>query len=270
MAITKLALNGVEYEIGNRVVTEGPQLYEGRELTEYSWAQLKEKCATGNYSDLRIGDYKILDLTSGEQVKAQIAGIDTYRGTYSGLVGHHIDWISKDCLSTSYPWNDDTSSGMNNGTAEENKPYIASTLYQKLTTDVYDILPSDLKSNLKEKFVLCENRYSESGVISDSTKGSIVSVGYVWIPSEYEVFGSIILGTNKWSAGGAVQYPIFSGSWSHRLKGIGNNGSAGDWWLMNPMGGAFNSSLVVSKDGFVDNISVSENKYIPLCFRIAE
>lgn len=269
MAITKLALNGVEYDIGNRVVTEGPQLYEGRELTEYTWTQLREKCTTGNYSDLRIGDYKTIELTNGETVKVQIAGIDTYKGTYSGMISHHIDWISKDCLATSYAWNDESSSGMNNGTSDENKPYLASSIYQTLNNDIYNILPADLRNSLTEKFILCENRYSNSGILSDSTKGTIVSVGYVWLPSEYEVFGSIVMGTNKWSAGGAVQYPIFNGSWSHRLKGIGNEGSAGDWWLMNPMGGAFNSSLVVSKEGYVDNVSVTENKYVPLCFRIA-
>ena len=117
MAITKLLLNGVEYDIGNiyEIKTEGPQLYEGRELSEYTWAQLKTKCQNADFSDLRVGDYKTITLTGGEVVKMQIAGIDTYYKTTDQQLGHHIDWISVDCLNDYVQWNTTNNNNGNPG-----------------------------------------------------------------------------------------------------------------------------------------------------------
>ena len=278
MAITKLLLNGVEYDIGNiyEIKTEGPQLYEGRELSEYTWAQLKTKCQNADFSDLRVGDYKTITLTDGEVVKMQIAGIDTYykSGVPSNrdFIPHHIDWISIDCLyNKSFSWNNTDN---NNGNSTSPCPWLASDICSGLNNKIYPTLPADVRAVIKNKKTKLEVRYSSSGKLTDSTRLDWKEMGNLWLPSEYEVFGSIIFGTKVYSQGQAVQYPLFANSCIHRIKRTGseqqdaNNG----WWLATVASGNSTNCCYVTPEGDVstiDSLGRYANLKIPVCFRIA-
>lgn len=269
MAITKLLLNGVEYDIGNiyEIKTEGPQLYEGRELSEYTWAQLKTKCTNIDFDDLRVGDYKTISLTGGEIVKMQIAGIDTYFNTTDQPVPHHIDWISKDCLTDYVQWN---TSNNNNGNGSEACPYLVSNVYTYLNNTIYPKLPADVKAVIKNKRSLLEQRYSGSGALTDSTGWAWKDMGNLWLPFEYEVFGSIVWGTKGYSQGQAVQYPLFANSYKHRIKGKGNGGSRCDWWLSTVHSGNSTYCCSVSYGGYAYYYAASHTYVgVPVCFRIS-
>lgn len=267
MAITKLVLNGVEYPIGNLITVEGPQLYEGRELSEYTWSQIKTKIKNADFEDLRVGDYKTITLTGGEVVKMQIAGIDTYYGTTDQQpLRHHIDWISKDCLTDYVQWN---TANNNNGSADTPYPYLVSNVYNYLNNTIYPKLPSDVQAVISEKRTLLETRYSASGALTDSTSWEWQNLGKLWLPSEYEVFGSVVWGTKGYSQQQAVQYPLFANSYKHRNKGKGNGGGRCGWWLSTVSSGESTTCCRVSANGHA-NYSHTSLTYVgvPVCFRI--
>ena len=269
MAITKLLLNGVEYDIGNiyEIITEGPQLYEGRELSEYTWAQLETKCQNADFSDLRVCDYKIIVLTDGEVVKMQIAGIDTYYKTTNQNQPHHIDWISVDCLKDYVQWN---TTDNNNGDATNAYPYLISNVKKYLNDTIYPKLPADVKAVIKNKRTLLESRYSTNGTLTSSNGWSWQDMGKLWLPHEYEVFGSVIWGTKGYSQGQAVQYPLFANSNKHRIKGKGNGGKVCHWWLATTDSGNSTRCCNVSGTGY-DDYDLTSNTAIgvPVCFRIS-
>lgn len=267
MAITKLVLNGVEYPIGNLITVEGPQLYEGRELSEYTWSQIKTKIQNADFEDLRVGDYKTITLTDGEVVKMQIAGIDTYYRTIDEQLGHHIDWISKDCLTDPVQWN---TTSNNNGNADNPCPYEISNVKKYLNETIYPKLPSDVQAVISNKRTLMEERYSASGALTDSTSCRWLNLGKLWLPNEYEVFGSIIWGTKGLSQGHAVQYPLFANSYKHRIKGQGNDGDRCHWWLSTVYSGNSTDCCLVSAIGSADNYyAFGSYLVVPVCFRIA-
>ena len=267
MAITKLVLNGVEYPIGNLITVEGPQLYEGRELSEYTWSQIKTKIQNADFEDLRVGDYKTITLTGGEVVKMQIAGIDTYYRTTDQQLGHHIDWISKDCLTDYVQWN---TTNNNNGNADNAHPYLVSNVYNYLNNTIYPKLPSDVQAVISEKRTLLETRYSASGALTDSTSWAWQSLDKLWLPNEYEVFGSIVWGTKGWSQGQAVQYPLFANSYKHRIKGKGNGGGRCAWWLSTVYSGNSTACCYVNSHGIASGHNASHTHVgVPVCFRIA-
>ena len=49
----------------------------GKELKD-DWATLKTRAQKGDFDGIHIGDYKTINLTGGEVVIAEVAGIDTY------------------------------------------------------------------------------------------------------------------------------------------------------------------------------------------------
>lgn len=268
MAITKLVLNGTEYEIGNLVNTTGPMLYDGIELEDYTWADIQTMCDNGDFENLREGDYKTIKLTAGETVVMQIAGIDTYYKTTDVSLGHHIDWISKDCLSTTQQWN---TSNNNNGNGDTTSayPYMVSNIYTVLNSTIYPTLPSDVRAVIFNKKTLMEQRYSSSSPLTDSTTWGWQDIGQIWLPSEYEVFGAQVWGTKGYGVTQAVQYPLFANSFYHRIKGQGDGGPRCTWWLSTVRSGTSTYCCHVSNNGNAGGSTASTSLGVPVCFRIA-
>ena len=120
------------------------------------------------------------------------------------------------------------------------------------------------------KRFLLESRYSASGKLNDSTSWAWADLGKLWIPSEYEVFGSCIWSTDPWGSGQAVQYPIFANNWKNRIKGAGDGGSRASWWLLSVCAGNSTHACRVSYNGVADYYSCTTALRVPVCFRITE
>ena len=161
----------------------------------------------------------------------ELAGISTYYNTGDTAIGHHLDFISRDCLAGYKKMNN---TGTNNGNATVKNPWLASALYQTLnneSTGVYATLPADLKSHILNKRTLVEERYSAGGAVSANTSWSWQNIGKLWLPNEIEVFGSNIWSEQGYGSGQSIQYPIFKlGGYKHILKGNGKDGSRCYWW----------------------------------------
>lgn len=259
------SMNDLENRVNNAFeATTQNHLYAGVEL-DFTWAQLQAKAQAGDFSGLNVGDYKTITM-NGKTVRMQIAGMDTYYKTTDQQLGHHIDFISKDCFPTTVQWN---TTNNNNGTADQANPYLASNLYTWLNETLYGYLPSDVTAVIAEKRMLLESRYSASGALTDSTSWAWGSMGKLWVPTEYEVFGAVICGTPKWSAGHAVQYPIFANSWLNRIKGAGDDGSRCSWWLCTANSGYSTDACLVGGYGFATSSYTSSSNCVPVCFRLA-
>ncbi len=238
------------------------------EISGYSdvWAWIKARITAVNWDGLMIGDYIPFQM-NGQTVKAQIAGIDTYYGVMDQTVGHHIDFISRNCFNSTMKWN---TTNTNQGTASENSPWLASNAYSVLNTTWYNYLPAALKSVIVEKRFLIENRYSSSGAITASNGWKWANIGKLWLPSVYEIAGSNVWGTQGYSEGHAVQYPIFANSWQYRRKGAGNGGGRCDWWTLTPSGVSSAEVCYVGNNGFVYYSGAAGYEFRePVCFRIS-
>jgi hypothetical protein len=237
------------------------------EIAKFSdvWAWIKDRITNNNVYDLNVRDYIEWTL-NGETIKSQIAGINTYRRTTDKELGWHIDFISKDCYSQTIAWN---TSATNNGTSNDSYPYTASNLYKYLNETLYPNLPTELKNVILNKRMLMEQRYSSSGTLTDSTSFGWKDIGALWVPTEYEVFGSQIWSTKGYGAGQAVQYPIFANSYESRVKGSGNGGGRCFWWLASAYSGDSARVCLVYDYGYATYDSAYYTLRVPVCFRIA-
>lgn len=200
-------------------------------------------------------------------------------------LGHHIDFISRDCLqnnpSGKFVWNETND---NNGTADVKSPWLASKLYQTLndaTNGVITTLPEDLQAVILEKRGWLEERYSAGGKVNYDTGGSWQNVGKLWTPTEVEVFGTAHRSDIGDPSGGFVafgtfggslnmQYPIFMSGNKHIIKGDGNGGSRVGWWELPVCRGSSTQCCYVSYDGAASGNSASYPRIaVPLCFRVA-
>lgn len=240
----------------------------GKELTE-SWADLQARIKAGDFSGIHIGDYKTITLTTGETVVMEVAGIDQYYKCGDTAIGHHIDFISRDCLAGAKLFND---TNTNNGTEAEPSTWRASKLFQTLNVDVYATLPAELKAAIIQKRALLASRYSSAGELTEDSGWAWNDMGNLWIPTEVEVWG-----TTHWSQPGFgsgnggcnLQYPIFMGGAKHIIKGDGNGGSRCVWWEASASRGYASSVCFVSGVGYAScYVATHALVRAPLCFRI--
>ena len=276
-------------------------VYEGEDLTikyadeiaKYSdeWAWIKARIKAANFKGLRIHDYIPITCTNGKVLRAEIAGIDTYYHNGSLEVGHHIDFISKECWDVTVQYN---KVNINNGTADQVVPFMASNLKKFLmseagpvpnsTTDmsvttevdytndgIWHFLPDKLKNVIVEKNFFKVNRYTAGSIrTTDNTDWGWFNLSKLWLPTEKEVYGDSIYEGNASSYGiFGKQYPCFIGH--SRFKGIvGNINARCNWWLLSPYSGGSSAFCHVHSYGYASSTSAS-NAYIrvPVCFRVA-
>lgn len=248
----------------------------GKELN-ISWTDLVTKIQAGNFVGVHIGDYKTITLTTGETVIMEVAGIDQYYKCGDAVIGHHIDFISRDCLAGAKVFNDKTADNTdtNNGTAEEPNPWRASKLFQTMndtTSGVITTLPTELQSLIIEKRALLESRYSASGVLDTGSSWAWNNMGKLWLPTEVEVFGSVHWSQPGYGSGGGgcnLQYPIFQGSALHIIKGDGNGGGRCSWWESSALASSSTHVCCVAHHGHAHSLVASHSAVrVPLCFRL--
>ena len=243
----------------------------GKELTE-TWASLRARIVAGDFTGIHIGDFKTITLTTGEVVIMEAAGIDQYYNCGDTAIGHHVDFISRDCLAGGRRMN---ATNTNNGTASEKNPWLVSELYQTLnneSTGVYATLPSDLKPYIITKRALLEERYSSGGAVAADSGWAWKNMGKLWLPTEVEVFGHHAWSEPGYGTGGGgcnLQYPIFMGGAKHIIKGNGNGGSRCYWWEVSAYRLNATNFCYVTHYGYANSHGASDTGVcVPLCFRI--
>lgn len=225
--------------------------YYGKEI-ELSWGEIAAKAATGDFAGLNIGDYKDITLTTGESVRMEIAGIDTYFG-YQSNNSHRLYFISRDCLAAAYAMN---STNTNTG------GFPASALKTTLNTTIFNTLPDDLRTVIKADKRLC------------NTKGGWEwkNDQKLWLPSEVEVWGHNTLSEVEYGNGCGVQFPIFMGSLRHVCKGLGKGkaeqGIRADWWCDSAYAANTQGFCNVFSGGSAGSANASLAIGVPICFTV--
>lgn len=276
--------------------------YEGEALTDLfateiqsdydnPWQWITARNKSGNWNGMNVADFIPFTTTNGVTLNAQIAGINTYKNYSDSPVGAHIDFICRELWPTLHPIN---KINYNNGTADQQYPWLASDLYLYLnslagtvpseavvgggegtavdyTADgVYYFLPTQLKNVIIEKKFLLPTRYSASGLLTDDNSWAWKNIGKLWLPDECEVYGMPVWGgKGGYSLGGSgLQYPLFAGN-MNRLKF--RNGSRDHWWLLSPYSGDSTYWCGVYYNGacYYDGASCS-GIAAPVCFRTGE
>ena len=100
-------------------------------------------------------------------------------------------------------------------------------------------------------------------------------IGKLWLPNEYEVYGTAIWSEPTYSIGDSVQYPLFVANRNTRMKTKLNGNAYNRWWLSTPAGKIINSASTtgswceMANTNPNCNAANSTDRYFPICFRIA-
>ena len=307
--------------------------YTGVNLADkgYTWETIKEKVNMGDLSDFNVSDYMPLRIQtivpySGINIPVdytlimEIAGIDTYEGTFkmngeNVSIHHHIDWISKDLfpvLKAAWATTNDklvikNDKPTNTSSDAANPfPYLNSNIKAFLNDTIFNLLPDEVKNIISSKKMVIEKRYSTDGTTyyTSASGEAWADVGKIWLPSEFEVIGTVMFGDRQHSAGMAVQYPIFAHNVRSRIKNrikaqvdettgypifdengnlaLYNDGSEG-WATMTICAKPWVGGQPITSDVNVESIITCLNKIgglstsriinetvFPLCFRIEQ
>lgn len=263
------------------------------EIANYSdpWEWVRARIKAKDYRGIHIGDYIPFTCTNQVELNAEVAGINTYRGYGDQETPEHIDFISREVWPTLHVMN---KVAFNNGISDTVKePWLASDLHHWInslagnvpngaavggtplaevdyTADgIWNFLPADLQAAINAsqlKRMAFPQRYSASGVLTSDNGLAWGEMGKLWIPSEFEVYGTVVWGTAGFSAGGFQQYPIFANNMK-RMKRYGNYRVY--WWLLSASG--FDSANFASVSSGGDAARFAANNTglrVPVCFRL--
>lgn len=287
--------------------------YEGQDLTTKwaaeiaaspyngdAWAWIRARIRAGNFIGIHTKDYIPFKTKNNVNLKAEIAGINTYTNYGDSTVGKHIDFICRELWPTNHVIN---KVNYNNGVpaftpeggteiAAQEYPWLACDLYHYInslagyvpneaklnpamvavdyTADgIYYQLPDALQAVIVEKRAYLPKRYSASGLLNDDNAGGWANIGKLWLPSECEVYGAPCWGGKGGysTMGNNVQYPIFMGN-MNRLKY--KSGSRASWWLLSSYSGNTTHWCPVYTAGYASSYYASNaNIAAPVCFRIS-
>ena len=210
-----LSIGGVEVvPVANNAAAHNG-IYRGANLAQwYTIEQLSTKVQAGDWSNLFIGDYYDITMTtsykSNETVRWQIAGFDTEYGHGSTMTSvHHLAMIPRDCFDTYQKMNStNTTEGGYSGS--------------DMAKTVLPIYASALKTAIGEAHVLTRQVLRSNAVTTTVASGAYAgwsgaSSGWAWVNedlgllSEVQVYGSRVLSSSFYDVGNFnKQLPIFA------------------------------------------------------------
>lgn len=185
-----------------------------------SWETIAAVSEAGTASQFyQIGDTKDITLSGIGTMTLEIADFDhDYLSGSTSANKAGISMITRDLLPNTRQMN---SSNTNVG------GFPASALYDYLNGTILNGLPSELRSALK-------TIYKWYGTGNNTTNGQWHGCK-VWIPLEYEMFGTTNYApSTEHSTGNARKYPIFTDNAS-RIKKLNNGSGSAQWyWEASP------------------------------------
>ena len=193
-----------------------------------------------------------------------VANIDTYTGFpdgEGGVIGHHIDFISKNLYQDRCPMRPWDS---NRGSRALHNPFMSSGTMTQFLTTKSSRLPFTIKDHIINKRVKVPIRYKgeeDTGAIwVDLGSNS----GGLWLPFYREIWGGDY--GDYETASNLVQYPSLNGTADgQRLKY--RNGFADGWWTASAFDGDSCYFVGVYTGGNYARYYPTTAYGIPLCFR---
>ncbi len=259
-----LSIGGVEVvPVANNAAAHNG-IYRGANLAQwYTIEQLSTKVQAGDWSNLFIGDYYDVTMTtsykSNETVRWQIAGFDTEYGHGNTMTSvHHLAMIPRDCFDTYQKmYSTNTTGGGYSGS--------------DMATTVLPIYASALKTAIGEAHVLTRKVLRSNAVSTSVVSGAYAgwsgaSSGRDWVDedlgllSEVQVYGSRVLSSSLYDVGNLNrQLPIFALGQDLLVSGPGITSVANQsfsansrypWWLSSVVSST--SFATVTANGYAD------------------
>lgn len=270
------------------------------EIADYAsvFAWLHARIQAGNFTGIYPGDYFYASCSAGTvggnsvsatNRKCVITGINIYKQTgsknpampnhitvYAGNTTENVQWNESDC---------------NNGTEANPCPWLASKIYAVLNgvnnagtaygsnSVGYDasaggylqLFPSELRGYMVNQSVYLPKRYSATGLVTEYNGNVWGERGLLFVPSEIEIYGSLILAApsnginNAEGHGPWCQWPLF--------RTCGDAGrfyfGRAQMWLSSVVGGHTGRVCLLSHHGHADAYSASDvGIKAPLCFHM--
>ena len=219
-------------------------------LESYTWAQIRSQLVAGTLENIAsVGDTKTIALTSGEIMEMQLASINDGTGSAGTYYPNKTaDWISSGLMTTSHKMNT-TNTNVGGWNSSEMRTY--------LNTDVYALIPSDLKNIIVDKTHMRTEGNQSTSLISADDK--------LWLPTEWECFGSAIYGGE--SATYNNHYAIFPDANSRKKYKKGAT-SAASWWESSPHASYTTYFCFVTNDGNANSYTANSTYGVVLGLRI--
>ena len=216
--VTVNASEGTNYQAASASVSVSSSVATG--FADASWEQIAADIQDGSYTTkYEVGETKDITLTGIGTMTLQIADFDhDYLSGNTSANKAAITLITKDLLPDTKQMN---ATNTNVG------GFPASDLYDYLNDTIYAALPEDLKS-------LVVPIYKWYGTGNNTTNGAWHGCK-VWIPLEYEMFGTTTYSpATEHTTGNARKYPIFTNNAS-RVKKLNNGSGSANWyWEASP------------------------------------
>ena len=218
-----------------------------------SWETIAAVAENGTASQFySIGDTKDITISGIGTMTLEIADFDhDYLSGSTSASKAGISMITRDLLPNTRQMN---SSNTNVG------GFPASALYDYLNGTILNGLPSDLRSALK-------TTYKWYGAGNNTTNGQWHGCK-VWIPLEYEMFGTTTYApATEHTTGNARKYPIFTDNAS-RIKRMNNGSGSVQWyWEASPYASNATNFCAVSSGGSAGNADANDTYGV--CFGLA-
>ena len=223
-------------------------------MEDCSWAMLKQLAAADTLKNYyQIGDTKTIELNGGERVVMELVSINDGSGTAGGYYPRGtVDFISKDSMVTARSMNP-TNTNVGG--------WAQCDLRTILNTTIYETLPQAVKDVIVEKTHKTSAGNKSTSLVEHTDK--------LWLPTEYEIFGSITYAANTENGNVNKHYAIFDSA-GDRIKHLGTSGAATAWWECSPDVTASTTFCNVSSSGVTYSYAANAAGGIPLCFRIGQ
>jgi len=205
VATYKAASNWSNYASQIVDISEYPKALQDETISD-SWSTIFANEDNGTYKTVySLGDIKYMYL-NGTPMPMQIVAFD--EGTSK------ISWVCKSILDTHNM----------NPTGDTTGGWASSNMRAWLRETIYPMIDSTIRNRI---VAVTKNYYDAK------TSSRLTISDTVWIPSEYEIFG-----TTSYENSGTLYTGVFTDATS-RIKKYGLNGSASYWWLRSADGGTY-------------------------------
>lgn len=172
-----------------------------------SWATIATKCASGDYAtDYSVGDMKIIEI-DGSNYLMELVAMDADVLASDGTTTVPTTWVIARRFFGRHSMND---------TATTTGGWANSSMRSWLSTDVLPLLPSDVRSSIKEV-----RKYSNSYENDAIVKDGCVTSDKLWVPSLGERLKEI--------SDAETNAPTYR--WSETTRWPQSGYAASSWWL---------------------------------------
>lgn len=197
VATYKAASNWSNYASQIVDISEYPKALQDETISD-SWSTIFANEDNGTYKTVySLGDIKYMYL-NGTPMPMQIVAFDEDTSK--------ISWVCKNILDTHNM----------NPTGDTTGGWASSNMRAWLRETIYPMIDSTIRNRI---VAVTKNYYDAK------TSSRLTISDTVWIPSEYEIFG-----TTSYENSGTLYTGVFTDATS-RIKKYGLNGSANYWWL---------------------------------------